>query len=164
MANPFLVLEHCNLFCGSENANPNYSNHLLLTELTLPKFQEQYIDHRPGGAPLAIEVDVILQRLEASFQLAGLQPQVMRMLRPYSMQQTWFVALGFVRDPSSGDYSQAMAQIQGRLGIIEPAPWRRGTTFQTHYTIRSIMQYRLQVAGFGNIVEWDFYNNYIDVG
>ena len=164
MANPFLVLEHCNLFCGTQNPSPGVSNHLLLSELQLPKLQEQYIDHRPGGAPLAIEVDVILQHLEASFQLMGLQPQVMRMLHPYSLDQTWFVALGFVRDPFSGDYTQAMATIQGRLGAIEPAPWRRGTPYQTHYSIRSIMKYSLEIAGFGNIVTWDFYNNLILVG
>lgn len=164
MANPFLALEHVNLFCGTENAGSEKSNHLILSELQLPKFEEQYIDHRPGGAPLAVEVDVIIQRLEASFQLAGMQPQVMRLLRPASAQQTWFVALGFVRDLDTGDYTQAMATMQGRLGIVEPAPWRRGTTFQTHYVIRSIVQYRLEVAGYGNIVTWDFYNNFIDVG
>lgn len=162
--NPFLALEHVNLFCGTENPSPNSSNHLVLTELQLPKLAEQYIDHRPGGAGVAIEVDVMLQHLEASFQLVGVQPQVMRLLRPYSQQQTWFVALGVVRDPDTGDYTQAMAQMQGRLGSIEPDNWRRGTTFHTHYTIRSITQYRLSVAGFGNIVTWDFYNNYIDIG
>ena len=162
--NPFLVLEHCNLFCGTETAGSAVSNHLILSELQLPKFAEQYIDHRPGGAPVAVEVDIILQHLEASFVLVGIQPQVMRLLRPYNAQQTWFVALGFVRDPKSGDYTQAMAQMQGRLGTVEPAAWKRGTTFQTQYSIRSIMQYRLEVAGYGNIINWDFYNNFIQVG
>jgi hypothetical protein len=162
--NQFLVLEHCNLFCGTETAGPDVSNHLILNELQLPRFAEQYIGHSPGGAPVAVEIDVILQHLEASFVLAGIQPQVMRLLRPYNAQQTWFVALGFVRDPQSGDYTQAMAQMQGRLGEIEPANWKRGATFQTKYAIHSIMQYRLEVAGYGNIITWDFYNNFIDVG
>lgn len=162
--NPFLALEHVNLFCGTQVPSPNVSNHLLLTELQLPKIQERYIDHSPGGAPTAIEIDVQIQHLEASFSLAGVQPQVMRMLYPLSLQQTWFVALGVLRDPNTGDYAQAMAQIQGRLGVVEPGVWKRGTTFQIHYVIRSIMQYRLQVAGYGNIIDWDFYTNLILVG
>jgi hypothetical protein len=162
--NPFLVLEHVNLFCGTENPGSDVSNHLILNELQLPKLAEQYIDHRPGGAPVAVEVDVILQHLEASFSMLGVQPQVMRLLRPYSRQQTWFVALGVLRDPDSGDFTQAMAQMQGRLGTVEPQNWQRGQPFHTHYAIRSIVQYRLTVAGYGNIVTWDFYNNFIDVG
>jgi len=162
--NRFLALENVNLFCGTQTPGADVSNHLLLTALQLPKWSEKYIDHQPGGSPVAVEIDVTMQHLEASFQLAGVQPQVMKLLRPYSQQQTWFVALGFVRDPMDGTYTQAIATMQGRLGEIAPAPWQRGHTFETHYAIRSIMKYTLEVAGFGNMVTWDFYNNLIYVG
>ena len=163
MANPFLVMEHVNLFCGKTPTADN-SNHLILSELTLPKFAERYIDHTPGGAPVAVEVDVILQHLEAHFKLMGVQPQVMKLLHPHSADQTSFTALGFVRDPLDGTYTQAMAHMTGRLGEVEPDSWRRGSNYQTSYAIRSIMRYDLQVAGFGNVVTYDFYNNLLFVG
>lgn len=162
--NPFLVLEHVNLFCGTDPGGDDVSNHLILSELQLPKFSEQYIDHRPGGAAMAIEIDVIFQHLEAHFQLIGVQPQVMKLLRPYAANQTWFTALGFVRDPFDGTYTQAKAQMQGRLGSIEPENWQRGRPFHIGYSIREIMQYKLEVAGFGSIVDWDFMTNKMYVG
>lgn len=158
--NSFLALEHVNLFIGL--ASDSY--HLILTELQLPKISEQYIDHRPGGAPVAIEVDVMIQHLEASFVLAGVQPNAMKLLRPYQFGQTWFSFYGFVRDQMDGTYTQAVAQMQGRLGSIEPANWRRGTTFATRYSIREIMSYSLEVEGFGNIINWNFMQNQIYVG
>jgi P2 family phage contractile tail tube protein len=161
--NRFLVMEHVNLFCGKDPGS-DVSNHLILTDLQLPHLTERYIDHTPGGAAVAVEFDVIIQHLEAHFKLAGVQPQVMKLLHPYTADQTAFTALGFVRDPMDGTYTQAVAHITGRLGSVEPDTWRRGTTFATSYAIRGIIKYGLQVAGFGNVITWDFMNNLLFVG
>ena len=58
-----LVLDYANLFCGSAVGDDRKSNHLVLTELKLHVMEIQYVDHRPGGAPVAVEIDVVMTRM-----------------------------------------------------------------------------------------------------
>ena len=76
MANPLVTLEAANLFCGKVPELITPSNHLVLAELKLPAWDEQYVDHRPGGAPVAIEIDTVFARPEVTFTLAGWNHQV----------------------------------------------------------------------------------------
>jgi phage tail tube protein FII len=169
--NRFLHLEDVNMYCGVGNPASQASsqvgsdsNHLILTELQLPRFQEQNVDHRAGGAALGIEVDVQFQKLEATFVMAGLQPQIMKLMFPSNANQTYFTCYGVVRDVLDGTYAQAFAQMYGRLGSVELDNWRRGTTLHTKYAIRSILRYRLEIAGFGTMIDFDFYLNKFYVG
>ena len=69
------LMEAANLFCGDDD--PTASKHLTLTELQLPNLQEAYQDHQPGGSRVQIEVAVGIQKLEASFKLAGWDPDLL---------------------------------------------------------------------------------------
>lgn len=150
MANDPLILEGANLFCG--NANPDASNHLVLAELRLPAFEENYINHAPGGAPVAIEIDTHLNRFEAGFNLHGWQPQVLRLIGKHNQI---FTAYGLLRRRQTGGALEAKAVMQGRLGRAAPGPFARGTLQGYEYAIRGIMHYELTIAG-EQLFNWDF--------
>lgn len=175
MPNPVYVMEAANLFCGSEATDDANSNHLVLEQLKLPGMQEQYVDHRPGGSPVSIEIDTIIQRPECTFVLLGWTTQVATLLASWQSGQNAFTAYGVVRDRTTGDAMQAMAQITGRLGIADPQNFRRGEAMTWNYAIRSIIHYGLWLAdGTGPVSTnaspqdaiwyWDFPTNTFLVG
>jgi phage tail tube protein FII len=158
MAYPLLTLEAANLFCGTVPENVTASNHLTLAELKLPAMEEQYVDHRPGGSPVAIEVDTIFARPECTFTLAGWSEQVPSLLAAWSDQQNTFFAYCVLRDRSSGAPIQAIATMTGRLGRADPQNWRRGDLHHWAYAIRGITMYELQIDQ-NILIQWEFFNN-----
>lgn len=103
--NNVFVMEAANLFCGDHD--PTSSNHLLLQELKLPALEENYSDHAAGGAPIAIEVDTHINRLEATFNLAGWNPFVMTLIGESRRERQVFTAYGVIRDRRLGDAIEA---------------------------------------------------------
>jgi phage tail tube protein FII len=163
MPNTLFVMEKANLFCGKVAADQANSNHLILAELKLPTMDEQYVDHRAGGAPLAIEVDTIVARLEATFVLAGWTSQVNKLFYSWAADDNWFTAYGLVRDRVNGRPLQAIAQMKGRLGRADPVNWRNGDLQHWNYSIRGIVHYELVLAD-QPMYLWDFYSNTFIVG
>jgi len=158
MPNPVWTMEEANLFCGAGASDSAHSNHLILTELKLPGLDQQYVDHRGSGSPVAIELSTIMGRLECTFMLVGFTPQVMELLRSWSATSQWFTAYGVIRDQVTGDLAQAAAAIKGQLARVDPQNWRRGDILHTAYSIRAIRHYELQIAG-EQIYYWDFAEN-----
>lgn len=172
MPNPFEVMTDVNLFCGATPDRGN-SNHLILTELKLPSFEERYVDWRPGGANIAVEIDVQMQRLQATFTTVGMSRQILKLLRPVVGTSTYFTAYGVIRDMVTLVPQQAVAIMFGRLGRAEPSNFRREEVLHTTYAIRGLMYYRLVVAGYNQdtgveesdeIYNWDFMTNTFLVG
>jgi P2 family phage contractile tail tube protein len=161
--NPLLVMEKANLFVGKTAADESNSNHLIIAELKLPMMDEQYVDHRAGGAPLAIEIDTIVARLEATFVLAGWTEQVATRFYSWDPNDNWFTAYGAVRDRDSGDLLQAIALMRGRLGRVDPVNWRNGELQHFNYSIRAITHYELMLAD-ASFYIYDFFNNTFMIG
>lgn len=161
--NTLLTMESANIFCGAGPADSQASNHLTLSEVKLPGFDEQYVDHRAGGAPVAIEIDTIFAKLDCTFSLAGWSPQVISLLNSWSAQQNTFSIYGAIRDRMSGEVQQAVAHIKGRLGRADPQNWRKGDLQHWQYAIRGIVAYQLSLAG-GLMVSWDFFQNRLIIG
>lgn len=162
MASNVLVLEAANLFAGDNVASQ--SNHLRLLELKLPELNENYAEHTPGGAPIAISVDMQFAPLEASFTLAGWQPEIYALLRrdKYRSDQTWptdqttFTAYGLLRDRMRGCALEAKTIIRGMLGRINATPYHRGEVHMHEYAIRGITFYELFVQNV-RLYHWDFF-------
>lgn len=150
-----LTLEAANIFCGAFGD----SNHLRLSGVKLPGYEEAYLDHKPGGAPIAIEVDVVVNRLQCDFTLLGWTPDVDALLGSWRSGSNTFYVFGALRDRLSGDVLQAQATITGRLGKASLNEWQRGAAANTSYSIRGIIAYKLVIAGFGTMIDWDFFSN-----
>jgi phage tail tube protein FII len=165
-------MESANLICGDTggDAAPGQTTHLTLAELKLPGMEENYVDFLPGGAPVAIEVNTHINRLEASFNLNGWQPEVMGLLASSDINQQVFTAYGLIRNRVDGTASQAMAIMGGRLGRVNPTAFRKGDLMVYEFAIRSITFYELYMARNGEqnsfnypIYKWDFFGSKFEV-
>src|ERR1035437_4004417 len=159
MPNPVWTMESANLYCGNGPDDGNASNHLSLTELKLPGLDVQWVDHRAGGGPVAIEIDTVIARLECTFSLIGVTPQVMVMLGGWGNgAKQSFDAYGVIRDQATGQTMQAHANLLGMLSRADPQNWRRGDVLHHAYAIRGIVRYQLVIAG-EQIYYWDWATN-----
>jgi uncharacterized protein len=161
MAGTIYIMEAANLFCGDEADSE--SQHLRLSEIKLPGLEENYVDHVAGGAPLAIEVDTHINKLEATFNLAGWQREVMTMIGRSERALQTFTAYGVIRDRRTGSALEGKAIMGGRLGRANPANWRRGDLQHHEYSIKGMVSYQLYLAG-DEIYNWDFFLNQRRIG
>ena len=160
------------MFCGSAPQNDRASNHLTLVSVQLPTMDIQYVDHRPGGAPVGIEIDTIMAKFECKFELIGFTRQVMELLLRFSIGANDFFVYGNIRDIMTGEAIQAEAYIHGQLAAVEPGKFQRGTVMNTIYTIRGIRRYKFSLGDVGvngeskgkPIYDWDFWTNVWAVG
>lgn len=154
MAGNFFVMEAANLFCGDHD--PEASKHLTLTELQLPTLQEMYQDHHPGGSRVAIEVGLGIEKLTATFKLAGFDPDLYTQFGVNDRAQNTFTAYGVLRNKRTGAQSQAKAIMRGKLGQIEADAFQRGELAGHNYGINEILHYELYVGGAEKLY-WDFF-------
>ncbi|MCI5078703.1 phage major tail tube protein [Oricola sp.] len=148
------IMEAANLFCGDDD--PTASKHLTLTELQLPNLQEMYQDHHPGGSRVQIEVAVGIQKLEASFKLAGWDPDLLTQFGLGARALKRFTAYGVVRNKRTGTAIEAKAVLEGRLGRANPEAFQRGEMQGYDYAINEIMHYELHFEGEEKFY-WDFF-------
>lgn len=165
-ATPLLTMEAANIYCGVNQPDDiTNSNHLRLSDVKLPGWDEQYVDHRPTGGPVAIEIETIFARLQCDFTLAGWTSQVATILGQWGSDVNQFWVFGALRDRVSGQVLQGIASIYGRLGRADPQLWRRGDTAQWAYSIRGITKYTLTIKEDQTpMYEWDYYNNVFNIG
>jgi len=163
MPNPVMIMDYANLYCGAAPDDDTASNHLVITEFKLPSLDVQYVDHRAGGAPIAIEIDTVMARLESTFSLVGITPQVIELVNAWEPEQNVFFAYGNVRDQLTGVSIQAAAAFRGQLGRVDPQNWRKGDVMHINYAIRGIVHYEFALAD-EQIFFWDFFTNTRIVG
>jgi phage tail tube protein FII len=120
----------------------------------------QYVDHRPGGAPVAVEIDVVMTRMELEFEVVGVTSQIMALLRNLEMSKHDFFAYGSLREYSSGETLPLKAYFLGQLSRVQPNAFRRGQIFHIKYQVRGLMKYELYIGQEEiPIYRWDFFNN-----
>lgn len=171
------IMEAANLIAGlaGENNQPGESTHISILGLKLPALEENYADHYPGGAQIGIEIPMYVNKLESTFNLAGWQPNIMKMMGASAIQNQWFTAYGLIRERRTGVALPAMAKMQGRLGRVNPTEYRKGDVMQHEYAIRSIVHYELYMKSDPNdknrmitdadtIYWWDFFSSEYWVG
>jgi phage tail tube protein FII len=170
MPNPLLIMDYANMYCGSAPDDDGASNHLTLASVELPRLEVQYVDHRAGGAPVSIEIDVIQTRMECKFELVGITRQVMQLLYGHMPGAQNFFIYGSVRDWMSGEAIQLEAFIRGQIGLVGPEKFDRGgNVMHVEYAIRGIVAYTLSMGDQGDpgnvpIYDWSFFSNVWSVG
>ena len=171
MAQNVYIMESANLICGDIDGNsaPGISTHLVLSELKLPTLEEATQDHTPGGAMIGIEVPSHINKLEATFNLAGWDRDVMKFIGQETQYYQRFTAYGLIRDRRTAVALQAIAVIHGRLGRVNPTAFSKGTLMHHEYGIKTIVHYELtmQLTKGGSpepIYYWDFFTSERRVG
>ncbi len=150
------VMEAANLFCG--DFDPTKSKHLTLSELKLPALQEIFVDHHGGGARVAVEVGVGVQKMEPTFNLAGFDPDLLSQFGLGSKVRNVFTAYGVIRDKRTGRAIEAKAIMEGRLGKADQNAFQRGEMTMVEYAINELMHYELHFDG-REKVYWDYFTN-----
>ena len=150
------IMEAANLFCGDDD--PTGSKHLTLTELQLPNLQEMYQDHHPGGSRVQIEVSVGIEKLEASFKLAGWDPDLLTQFGLGANARRKYTAYGVIRDKRQGTAIEAKAIMEGRLGRVNPEAFQRGELQSYDYAINEILHYELFFGGAEKFY-WDLFTS-----
>ena len=168
------TMESVNLILGDVRGttSPGISTHLVLQELKLPGMEENYTDHAPGGAPVAIEIPTHFNKLEATFNLAGWDPEVMKFVGQNNPFYQRFTAYGLIRDRRTAEAHQAIAVIEGRMGRVNPTAFSKGNLMAHEYSLKSIVHYELwmQMEGGGDtgtpteIFWWDFFTSRLRIG
>lgn len=164
LGNALYTMEAANLFAGKAPVDVTESNHLALSNIKLPSMEELYVDHRPGGGPVTIEIDTGWQKLNCDFTLAGWTPQVASLIDSWNPNDNWFFMYGLIRNRVNGSSQQAMAKMRGRLGKADPQAWERGQLMHWAYSIKGIVHYELFFDRNGAPTYfWDFFNNQLVV-
>lgn len=165
------TLESVNMICGDtgDGSAPGVSTHLVLQELKLPGLEENYVDHAPGGAAIAIEIPTHMNRLEATFNLAGWDPEIMTFISREERRYQRFSVYGLIRDRRTSEALQGYAVIEGRIGRVNPTAFRKGDLMAHEYSIRAITHYELYMQlGKGEepweVYWWDFFTSTKRIG
>lgn len=174
MAASIYTMESVNMVCGDtgDQSAPGISTHLEISDLKLPAIERNYVDHTAGGAPIQVEVPMFINRLEATFTLAGWNPQVMGMVAQEARALKRFTAYGLIRDRRTNYSHQALALFEAQLGRVNPTNFRKGDLQHMEYSLRSIVHYELYLQEFlaggpsqpTEIYFWDFFTSTWRVG
>ena len=156
MANTVYTMTAVNLFCGDHD--PANSKHLTLSELKLPALQGVYADHAPGGAKVAIEIEVGIAKFEPTFKLAGIDPSLMVQFGLGSKKKNTFTAYGVVNDLRTGNEIEAKAIMEARLGKVDPSAHSRGSMMEHDYALNELTHYELWFNEQEKIF-WDFFTS-----
>jgi P2 family phage contractile tail tube protein len=151
-----LILEAANLFCGDHD--PTKSKHLTLQELQLPNLQAQYQDHSPGGAPVSIEIETGINKLEPSFKLIGYDPDLLVQFGVSDTIRRNYTAYGVLTDRRTGAKIEIKSIMEGRLGKVETDAYKRGDLLAHSYAINEVTHYEVWIGG-NEKVYWDFWTN-----
>lgn len=150
------VMEDVNLFCGDHD--PTASKHLSISELKLPVLQALYADHHAGGARVAVEFEMGIQKFEPTFKLAGFDPDVLVQFGLGARLKHIYTAYGHIRDKRTGRDIQSKAIMEGRLGKAEADAFTRGDVMGIEYALNELTHYELWFDEKAKII-WDFFEN-----
>lgn len=156
MAGTVYTMEAANLFVGLHD--PTKSKHLTLAELKLPDLQAIYGDHHAGGALVATEFEVGVQKLEPTFKLNGFDPDLLIEFGLSSRFKNVFTAYGVIRDQRTGQAIESKAVIEARLGRVAPDAFQRGELQGHEYAMNSVTRYEVWFNGAPKI-EWEFFSS-----
>lgn len=150
------VMTAVNLFCGDDD--PTKSKGLTISELKLPSLEEEFADHKAGGAPVGIEIPVGIKKLEPTFKLDGFDPDLLVKFGLNSKVRNVFTVYGNISDRRSGRDIPTKAILEGRLGRVAPDAFQSGNLMGHEYAINEVVRYELYFDGKEKIF-WDFFES-----
>ena len=113
--------------------------------LTLPKLTLKTDEYRAGGMDGSIEIDMGMEKLEASFTTNGVRKEVLKFFG--LLDQTAFN--GSFRGAFKGQkgaVKQVVATFRGGLKEVDPGDWKPGDKAEFKYAI-AVSYYKLEIDG-----------------
>lgn len=157
MPSNFYVVEATNLFCGEHD--PTNSKHLTLREWAIPKLEEKFVDHSPGGGVADIEVGGLgIMKLTSAFKLAGFDPDLLAQFGLATPHRRLYTGYGALRDKRRGRSIEVKVIAEARLGKAEAEAFKRGELAGFDYSLNEILHYEVFFDGREKLY-YDFFNN-----
>ncbi|MBB6308903.1 phage major tail tube protein [Xanthobacter tagetidis] len=155
--------EGVNLYCGDHE--PDKSKHLVIKNFKLEAFRETMVDHRAGGAMVATEFAVGIEKFGATFAFFGTDPDMVGLFGLGSIDRHIYTGYNAFRDLQSGKIIQRKLIIEARLGSIEEDQFEKGSAMGANYALNEIMHFEEWWEGRTEpLKEWDFFTGGWKVG
>lgn len=149
------VLRNCTVFVDGRGL------HGALAKMTLPELNEVTEEHRGGGMDAPIEIALGHEKLEANFELADLDPEVIQLwgLRPGIVKPVTFK--GYLAGEDGSDRA-AEVHTRGAIKTLSMGDWTPGELAKLTATMR--LNYYKLVIGDQSLVEIDVLNGIRVIG
>lgn len=119
----------------------------IVDEGTLPKITVKAEEHRAGGMDTPMSIDLGIDKLEISFTLAEMNPEVMSFVGVHNGGTTNLVFRGAANDDSSpGATRPIVATCRGTFTESDSGNWKNGDKTQQKIT-GNLRYYKLEVDG-----------------
>ncbi|TPK15159.1 phage major tail tube protein [Mesorhizobium sp. B2-5-9] len=144
--NPRFILRNCTLWADRQSKLGQ------IGDITLPVPQQKMEEMRNGGMAMPFEVSLGYEKLEASFKMPGLDPQVLKLFGLKPGTETPFMVTGATVDEDGTEHS-AVATIRGLIKQADHGNWKPGDMAENDYQV-AIRYYKLEIDG-DEIIEAD---------
>ena len=112
--------------------------------LSLPKLVVKTDEYRGGGMAGPVEMDMGLEKMEASFTTNGVRREAMKFwaVRSNRLQR----GLSRFVQRAKGQTTAVVATLRGMLKELDPGDWKPGDKAEFKYSI-AVSYYKLEIAG-----------------
>lgn len=130
------ILKNFNLFVDGRG----YAGQI--EELQLPTLAIAAEEYRAGGMDAPIDIDMGMEKLEATFSLSGADKAALARFGLADGQQTQITARGSL-ESRNGTITPVVVQMRGKVMRVEPGAWQAGQKSSWSYTV-SLEYYRYE--------------------
>lgn len=116
-----------------------------VTSLTLPKVTVKTEAHRAGGWDGEIDMDMGLEKLEASFAGTGIRRDALK-FAALADQTAFNGSFRGAFKGQKGAMTGVVATLRGMLREIDPGEWKPGEKAEIKYAV-SVSYYKLEIDG-----------------
>lgn len=113
--------------------------------LTLPKLTVKTEAHRGGGMAGEIEMDMGLEKLEASWTSTGVRREMMKYFGLSDQTGCNAVFRGAFKE-LKGQITPVIATLRGMLKEVDPGDWKAGDKAEMKYAM-AVTYYKLEIDG-----------------
>lgn len=126
------------------------------TEVTLPKLTIKTEEHRAGGMDLPVELDMGMEKLEASIVLSDTNPDIFRSFGLLDSSGIPVTIRGATQAQGSSEVQPVVVNLRGGWREIDTGTWKPGDR-NTMTLALAASYYKLTIAG-EELVEIDAIN------
>jgi uncharacterized protein len=143
---PRFILRNCMLWADRESKLGQ------IGDITPPVPTKKLEEMRNAGMIKPREVSMGYEKLEFSFKMPGLDPQIIKLFGLKPGAENLFLITGALVD-EDGDEHSAVMTIRGFMNKSDPGSWKPGDMAENDYAI-SVHYYKLEVDG-DELIEMD---------
>ena len=143
------IIKNCNVFFdGNHFAGKS-------EELTLPKLTIKTEEFRAGGMDVPAEIDMGMEKLEASFDISGVEAGILKKLGIATGEKTPLTFRAAQQD-ADGSIKPVVVEMHGFIKEADMGTWKPGSRAKTKYKM-IVDSYKLTYAG-KPVIEIDVMN------